>query len=147
MRQLARHILDAILRYGFSKFRPIWILVVWIIFSAFCFEAAYQDRAIVPSSSDATRVRFNALIYAIDTLVPIVDFNQKKNWIIEPLSAQSRAAHIGGSTWCDSIGVLCQFPDRGASFLVFFNTFFGWVMTTFFAAGISGLLRTSREGG
>jgi len=144
-RQTARHTLDAVLRYGFARFRPIWILLGWAILSAFVFDAAYRDGAIVPSSAASPRVRFNALIYAIDTLVPIVDLNQKKNWVVEPLSSKSLTAHMGGSLWCDRVGVLCQFPDRGASSLVFFNTFFGWAMTTFFVAGISGLVR--REGG
>jgi hypothetical protein len=147
VRQLARHILDGVLTYGFAKFRPVWILLAWAVFSAFCFEVAYQRGAIVASSSDQPRVTFNALVYAIDTLVPIVDLNQKKNWIVEPLSAESRILHIAGPMGCQWRGVVCQFPDWGPGLLVFFNTFFGWVMTTFFAAGITGLLRTGREDG
>lgn len=147
VRQIARHILDGVLGYGFSKFRPIWIVLVWAVFSAFCFQAAYQRGVIVPSAGEHPRVTFNALVYAIDTLVPIVDLNQKKNWVVEPLSVQSRAAHIGGQTWCDWAGAVCELPDWGAGFLVFFNTFFGWIMTSFFVAGISGLLRTGREDG
>jgi hypothetical protein len=146
LRQMARHILDMVLRYGYKKFRPIWILLGWAIVSAIFFEVAYTRGQIVPSSGEHPRVTFNAMVYAIDTLVPIVDLNQKKNWIVEPLSAQSRWAHIGAPMWCQQADVLCQFPDWGPGLLVFFNTFFGWAMTTFFAAGISGLLRTGREG-
>jgi hypothetical protein len=146
LRQLARHVLDVILRYGFKKFRPIWILLGWAVLSATCFEAAYERGAIVPSTSEHPRVTFNAMVYAIDTLVPIVDLNQKKNWIVEPLSVHSTPAHLGAPLWCQSAGVLCQSPDWGPGLLVFFNTFFGWAMTTFFAAGISGLLRSGREG-
>jgi hypothetical protein len=147
-RRLARYILDLILRYGFSRFRPIWILVAWGLFSGVCFEAAYQRRGFVWNASDPPRVTFNSLVYAIDTLVPIVDLNQKKHWIVEPLSVQSRLIHEGDRDLSSEVvGTLRQIPDWGAGLLVFFNTFFGWALTTFFAAGISGLLRTGREDG
>jgi hypothetical protein len=87
------------------------------------------------------------LIYALDTLIPIVDLNQKKNWVVEPLSLQSSSARhkwdwreIPTDLWKDIP------PLWSAGALVFFNTFFGWLMTTLFVAGVSGLVRRTREG-
>ena len=180
LRQLGHWSLDLGLRYGFAPFRPVWILFVWALFSAACFEIAYSQNQIVPTKDnqevyssvaagqsckgtdgrarastgtattqacDDPRVTFNALIFAIDTLIPLVDLNQKKNWVVEPLSAASQGreqnAAVGwreilSREWRDR-------PDLGPGALVIFNTFFGWLMTTFFAAGITGLLRSGKD--
>lgn len=89
---------------------------------------------------------FNSLIFAIDALLPIVDFNQKKDWTVNPISssgAHDPAGSIGAfKAFC---WVWRQIPERWAPALLIFNTFFGWLMTTLFVAGISGLIRTSRD--
>jgi hypothetical protein len=122
-----RWLLDLVLRHGYSRARPIFLLGAWIIISAIYFGYAYDHRLIVPSSDNhiaygytatapresAPRdVKFDPVIYATDTLVPLVDLGQKKN-----------------------------FRFRKPSYFLVFNSFFGWMMTTFFAAGVSGLLR------
>ena len=38
-----------------------------------------------------------------------------------------------------------QIPERWPGALLMFNTFFGWLMTTLFVAGVSGLIRTNRD--
>jgi hypothetical protein len=121
--------------------------------SAIFFDLAYYNKRIVPakdnqqtaSVASAPRVTFNALIYALDTLIPIVDLNQKKNWVVEPLSPQSSCArHIWD--WREILRDLWKdIPLSGAGALLFFNTFFGWLMTTLFVAGVSGLVRRTRE--
>jgi hypothetical protein len=126
------------------------------------FDIAYYNKRIIPAKDNqqgiatstispavvpaTPRVTFNALIYSLDTLIPIVDFNQKKNWIVEPLSPQSALARQTPSRWYDVVSDLWRdVPLWGAGSLLFFNTFFGWLMTTLFAAGVTGLLRTPRE--
>src|SRR5262249_2188323 len=114
-----------------SPFRPVLYLIVWAAVSTLVF--AHADRhhrfvfikevsqSVTPGRGTPAppRPSFNPFIYSIDTLVPIVDFNQKKSWIIDPMR-----------------------NTYGA--LLVFNTFFGWMMTTLFAAGVTGLLRTGR---
>jgi hypothetical protein len=39
-----------------------------------------------PPPNSHPRIQFNAAVFAVDTLVPIVDLNQKKNWVVDPLS-------------------------------------------------------------
>lgn len=129
---LTRWLLDWVLQYGYARWRPVWVLSGWIAFSAIAFDIARHQDRLVPTTAntvipdpnsdtsgdpDAIRpreVRFNALIYATDTLVPLVDLGQKRN-----------------------------FAFREPSWLLVFNSFFGWIMTSFFAAGVSGLLRRS----
>jgi hypothetical protein len=159
--QLGRWGWDCFLQYGFSPFRPVWIVLIWALVSAVLFDMAYQSGRIVPakdnynpvSSSSSSieaaapkpRVTFNAFTYAIDTLVPIVDFNQRKNWVVEPLSGEANSVRSTVSHLYDFLSdVWRDIPLWGAGALFVFNTFFGWLMTTLFAAGVAGLLRTAR---
>jgi hypothetical protein len=46
----------------------------------------------------------------------------------------------------DAIGrVLRTFPNQCLAGFLVFNTFFGWLMTTLFAAGVSGLLQAGKD--
>jgi hypothetical protein len=91
-------------------------------------------------------VPFNAIVYAVDTLVPIVDLGQKKNWTVTTLSSISDDPNERVTYWEEFFRIWQTFPNQFIALLLIFNTFFGWFMTTLFAAGVSGLLRTAREG-
>lgn len=148
---LWRWLLDLTIQYGHALSRPIIILAVWAVVSAAIFEGAakklFRSKRIPQLALRAKAVWcLNSLIFAIDTLLPIVDFNQKKGWTVNPISssgAHDPAGSIGAfKAFC---WVWRQIPERWAPALLIFNTFFGWLMTTLFAAGISGLIRTSRD--
>lgn len=160
---LWRWLLDLTIQYGHALLRPIIILAIWIVVSATVFEIAFDHKKIVQlkentastppvtgnssgksdSSKETAKVpEFNSLIFAIDTLLPIVDLNQKKSWTVNPISKS------GVHPPNESIGVVealnlvwRQIPDWGGAALLIFNTFFGWLMTTLFVAGVSGLIR------
>ena len=140
--QFWRYSLDIFLRYGYAPFRPVVYVLLWAIVSAVVFHNGYGAEQILPSKDNQAGemstsklipplvnptpdppVAFNSIVYAVDTLVPIVDLNQKKNWTIS-------TARAGTS---------------GLALLLIFNTFFGWLMTTLFAAGVTGLLRTGED--
>jgi hypothetical protein len=96
----------------------------------------------------AARPRFNALLYSVDTLLPIVDFNQKKSWTVETIGDAPKLPPPAPISYAESFDqVWYSLPRPGASLLLVVNTFFGWLMTTLFAAGISGLLPSGREEG
>lgn len=178
--QVWRWALNATLRYGFSPFRPVLMLLVWSLISAGVFEAAFDRHQIIPTKdnldsyspanltaggsgvcgeskqSDSAkadgivsppRVAFNPLLYAFDTLVPLVDLNQKKNWVVQPMNANDLRHDCAiPSNFFYSVGrTVMDYPDSAAAILAVFNAFFGWFLTTLFAAGVSGLLR--RNGG
>ena len=150
---LWRWVLDGALRHGFSRSRPVWLLLVWAAVSAVCFQAGWQGGRIVPSPSNAPKVEgarphvtFNAIVFALDTLVPIVDFNQKKEWMVEPLTRAGCGREEGKGVGTVLACTWRQWPDRWVAILVLFNTVFGWLMTTLFAAGLSGVLRSPRAG-
>jgi hypothetical protein len=156
--RLWRWMLDVLLRYGYSPFRPVLILIAWALFSAVVFQTAYdqnqiiaaRDNQAIPTASDPNprpRTAFNAFVYAVDTLVPIVDLNQKKSWTVKRLNAPPIDSAGQGRGWLETIKVVWRSrPEWGPGLLLIFNTFFGWLMTTLFAAGVAGLLRTGKDG-
>jgi hypothetical protein len=151
-----RWLVDGLLRYGYSPFRPVVILLIWAAVSAVLFQKAFEDKLIVAGkdnqvssiaspSTASPRIAFNALVYAIDTLVPIVDLYQKKNWIVQSAGAGNQ--QLGQRQgWGDAIeDVWRTKPGWNVGSLLIFNTFFGWLLTTLFAAGVTGLLRSGKE--
>jgi hypothetical protein len=161
--QIGRWLVDIFVQYGFAPFRPLNILVCWAVVSAVVFQLAYLDGKILPiKDQPQVRPKFNTLLYAADTLVPFVDFNQKKSWTVEvigdptppvrpprsmPPPPELSVTESVGAYWQALKDVFGELPGRGAALLLVFNTFFGWLMTSFLIAGVGGLLRTGREEG
>ncbi|MGH7152816.1 MAG: hypothetical protein ACREF3_02720, partial [Acetobacteraceae bacterium] len=168
-RQLGRWVSDILVRYGFSPLRPVWFLLGWTAVSAVFFEYAFVNNRMVPTFENLEkyslnwthgeeRYKFNPVIYALDTLVPLIDLNQKKNWHVEPLhqidqrhaSTQAETMRSQPTSLLTAVWRLhYSLPTYPIGWLVLFNTFFGWVITTFLAAGVTGVLRSkpANEGG
>jgi len=168
-RQLGRWISDLLARYGFAPLRPVWFLLGWTVISAVVFEYAYANGRMVPTyenleklsasneSSEQPRYGFNPVVYALDTLVPLIDLNQKKNWHVEPLLHMGKQAAVLRAEEmrrqpASLLGAVSRLhyslPNDAVGWLVLFNTFFGWVLTTFLAAGVAGVMRSKPvEGG
>jgi hypothetical protein len=155
VRQLGwRWLLDAVLRYGYSPFRPVYFVLIWWIVSAISFQAAYLGGRIIPAAGNIDKqdnlparphVSFDSIIYAADTLVPLVSLNQKQNWVVEPLTGDACPDNAGKGGLLAARCTWRQWPNRWVSILIVFNLFFGWIMTTFFAAGLSGLPRATKS--
>jgi hypothetical protein len=164
--QFWRYLLDIFLCYGYEPFRPVLFVLAWSVVSAYMFQVGYDGHQIVASAdnleksavtkSGATgpaagnpdptpRVAFNAIVYALDTLVPIVDLNQKKNWIVSPTRSATQDPVPGLGVREEIERVWQASPKCGLGLLYIFNTFFGWLMTTLFAAGVTGLLVTGGD--
>ena len=102
LRKFWRFMLDLFLRYGYSPMRPIYFVLVWAAISAVAFQEGYDHRQIVASKENQiegtasylpqlARTQFNALLYAVDTLVPIVDLMERS----ETHHFAARTAAIG----------------------------------------------------
>jgi hypothetical protein len=154
-RQLGwRWLLDAVLQYGYAPFRPVYILLIWWLVSAFSFQAAYLGGRIIPATGNIDKqdnsparphVSFDSIVYAADTLVPLVSLNQKQNWVVEPMTRDACPDNAGKGYEMATRCTWRQWPNRWVSILIVFNLFFGWIMTTFFAAGLSGLPRATKS--
>ncbi|MEM6334788.1 MAG: hypothetical protein AAF823_15750 [Planctomycetota bacterium] len=129
---------DLLLGYGYRWGRPLWISVVILIASAMFFGVAYErggivapnrlahvpEERVVDQAGEASYPAFNAVTYALDVFVPLVDLEQTKYW--QPVS------NAGG--W----GVTATWVMR-------FDIAVGWVLTTLFVTGLAQVVR--REGG
>lgn len=76
--------------------------------------------------------RPNALVYAIDTFIPLIDLHQGKYWL--PTTNHSIQIPISDN-WS---------PNINGNYLMFFHviyTILGWILTTFFIISLSGLIR------
>ena len=161
---------DLLLRYGFDRSRPAIALLGLAAISAVMFQIAYCGHHIVatwhnkqditvPADAAQPHVAFNAFVFALDTLVPLVDLNQKDNWEAEPLSVREpgimsdaeRTAGVQGSDtipWFDLplyIAEVWYYPSRTIAVLIIFNKCVGWVLTTAFVGGVTGVLRGGKE--
>jgi hypothetical protein len=135
------------LRYGFAPYRPVLILGLWALVSAAIFANAYYEQTIVrveSGSASKSTILFNSILFAVDTLVPIVDFNQK---IVVPTSQAEPNFPIGPNAdwWTAIVSAWKALPNTCVRWLIVFNTFFGWTMTTLFAASVTGLLRRAKD--
>jgi hypothetical protein len=148
-----RHMLGLFLLYGYESERALYAVLACAFVSWIVFQFAYDSNQIKPSKDNEVqaqapylaphaRVPFYASIYAVDTLVPIIDLNQKKNWVVTTTTSDSVASEQR-TGWLPKAWQLIL--GWGPYCLLIFNTFFGWLMTTLFVAGVSGFLRTARK--
>lgn len=122
------------LEYGYARARPLAIMIVLWLLSAAVFSYAGRHEMMVPASDQVLTSReywesraippdyqaFNALVYAADSMLPIIDLHQERFWLPSPQATWLRA-------WLWTHIVL------------------GWMFSTLLAVGMSGLLRDEDE--
>ncbi len=145
-----RRILRATIAYGYAPSRAILWLGAWAFVSTLIFASAPKGDIIQPKESEAAThvppLEFSPLIYAIDTLVPLVDLHQKSNWLVQPPSFgpwieawQNPQADPAGLP----LRLLAALWRSIVRLVGFLNPFIGWTLTSLFAAGVTGLVRRS----
>ncbi len=111
---LWRGVLDGAIAFGSAPFRPLYLYIpLWTLISACLFQRIYDLNCMHPVEN---YIHFNAIFYAFDTLIPFVDFDQRKNFVIDPIFS------LGGA-------------------LLLANTLLGYAAASFLAAGLSGLAK------
>ncbi|HUH83889.1 MAG TPA: hypothetical protein VLX85_04735 [Stellaceae bacterium] len=149
-RRVWRHILRSTIAYGYAPSRAVLWLTAWALVSALVFTLAPEGAIIQPKESEPAShvptLEFSPLIYAVDTLVPLVDLHQKSNWLVQPPSFQPWV-----EAWQNPRADPASLPTRLLQALWqsivrlvgFLNPFIGWTLTSLFAAGVTGLVRRS----
>ena len=95
-------------------------------------ESAYEvDVAGARRISEAYPV-FNSFVYSMDVFVPVVDLHQVKYWLPNA-NRGSELVPTGSAAFCTG-GLLL--------FWLWIETALGWILTTLFLVGITGLVRT-----
>ncbi|HEX8318606.1 hypothetical protein [Longimicrobium sp.] len=139
-----------VVEHGYGT-RRLWVLsVAWVLFAAFWFGQAKVARVMTTASEEvfldsgytAARAepyeypKFNALVYAGDAFLPIIDLHQETYWLPNAKSA----CNVRLTTWFN--------PHCGGMFRLFLwvHILVGWLATTLMVFSITGLIRhSSRE--
>lgn len=105
--------LDATVGYGYRKWLAgLWLVLLWAV--GWAIFASAHPRYMQPLHPPGQTPRFQAAIYSLDALVPLIDLGQRSAW--QP---------IGAARWW-----------------FWFSICAGWALTTAVAAALAGLLRT-----
>jgi len=135
--KLTRRIFGVTIGYGYRSWLALlWGLIIVIIGYLF-FELAYIFSLMVPSSlaiptdsrhSAGWRLppnypRFQALAYSLDAFLPIVDLHQERFWLPD-----------AGKPWGAALW-----------YCLWFHILAGWVFSTLFVSGVTGLVKSRLE--
>jgi hypothetical protein len=105
--------LDSLVGYGYRT----WLAGVWlfgfVVVGWAVFDRAYPAHMTSGARPAEPQPTFQPMVYALDTLLPVVDLRQQNYWIPE-----------GGAQWWAWISILA-----------------GWVLTTAVVAALTGLLK------
>lgn len=164
-----RAIFGGLCGYGYKTHRALaWLLCVWFIGSLIFWTDAkfdlmrtasdqiltsntYARRHLMPADSQLIQ----PVLYAFDVLVPMVDLGQKHAWV--PAEGWPRIAVTGAVTTPGFERLLLEVPPRFhpplidfcaswlPKFWFWWETFFGWLLTTIVLAGLTGLVGHQRE--
>ena len=121
----------------------LYVSLLVITIGAVLFKIGYLTKFIVATGDDAyyegteeikdTHPKFNALIYSLETFVPIVKLKLEEYWIPDA----NRGFVL---LWFDRFPLLTV----GGLFrcYLWFHILAGWVLTTLWVAGFTGLLKS-----
>jgi hypothetical protein len=80
--QLWSLLLDVVIGYGYRTWLAGFWLLGWWAVGTLVFAAAYPHH-LIPAAPDAPHPAFQPAIYALDVLLPVVDLDQQKFWILQ----------------------------------------------------------------
>ncbi|HYW71840.1 MAG TPA: hypothetical protein VE961_12450 [Pyrinomonadaceae bacterium] len=147
------YLLGFTIGYGYFPLRAIWLLLGLVILGSLAYWNGYASGSIVPTdpkifeqfdktcNSPPNYEHFHSLVYSLENSFPLVKLGVQDKWV--PASESPVSA--------------CQYGDWGepkvasrAAFLAsptvlrwfrWVQICFGWVLTTLFVGGVTGILR------
>jgi sRNA-binding regulator protein Hfq len=125
--------------YGYRPWRALLLSLIIITIGRFLFKKGYVAKILIPTDDNVSRPRlrgtypkFNAWIYSLETFVPLVKLGVGEYW---------RPNANGGARL--RIGKLLPVKMGGLLRLyLWFHIIAGWVLTTLWVGGFTGLLKT-----
>jgi len=117
--------------YGYE---PGWVFfnsLLFIAIGALLFRVGYEYRLIGPKK-DELCPPFNALVYSFETFTPILHLDQADNWGPTP----------NGKATITLKSVHLPVSSRLFQYYLWFHIMFGFVLTTLWIGGLTGLVKT-----
>jgi hypothetical protein len=106
-------LLDGLVGYGYRTWLAgVWLAGFWLVGWA-VFDRAHANHELVLARPGEAHPGFHGAVYALDTLLPVVDLRQQAIWIPQ-----------GGVQWWAWASILA-----------------GWILTTAVVAALTGLLK------
>jgi hypothetical protein len=131
--------------YWYRPWNALYASLLMIAIGAIFFKVGYYRQIIIPTSEDAYRSignkgrrwlketypKFSAVIYSLETFVPLVELALEKHWI--PSANHGGTLRAGRFVLVRTGGLLRCY--------LWFHIIAGWVLTTLWVGGFTGLLK------
>jgi hypothetical protein len=132
-------VLGKLIGFGYRPWNAFYASVVIVMFGTFFFGFGHKHRIIIPTDEKAwfdplgrqlkeSYPKFSAPIYALETFVPLVKLAMEEYWI----------PNANGEVKLGGISISGKWWRR----YLWFHMMSGWVLTTLWVAGFTGLLKT-----
>jgi hypothetical protein len=125
--------------YGYRPWSALFLSFIIIAVGRFLFKQGYNSKILIPTEDNVSSKRlnetypkFNALIYSLETFVPLVKLGIAEYWM--PNAFGGPELRIGKFA-----------PLKVGSFLrgyFWFHILAGWILTTLWVGGFTGLLKS-----
>ena len=128
--------------YGFAfgykhNFRRAWRPILILIAIGWCvFWLGFQTPGVMVPKAPPVKTSASAIMYSIDLFVPVIDLRQAKLW--EPDPSKKGAVTIV----CFKFHTTVPVSGRWLRRWMWIHIFAGWVLTTLFVVGLTGLIRS-----
>jgi hypothetical protein len=139
------HVFGWFIGYGYRPWNAFIASLVMIAVGYVLFHGGYRCGLVTPTDKDAyvenypllPRLseyypRFNALVYSVETFVPLLKLWMSDYWAPNP----TRLGKLR------IFAVELPLNGPGLRFYLWIHIIMGWVLTTLWVAGLSGLLKT-----
>jgi hypothetical protein len=132
--------------YGYRPWRAFWISVTLIVIGCLLFNSGYISRIVTPTEENAYALYmekdgkgdhferypvFNPFIYSVETFVPFLKLGISQYWMPNANSG----VHVNFGLAVLPTGSLLRW-------YLWFHIIAGWVLTTLWVGGLTGLVKT-----
>ena len=137
------YVFGRFISYGYNPWPALLVSVFIVTLGTFLFKLGHENGIIVPTSDNAYRLgargrqrlketypKFNALIYSMETFVPLVKLAVEQYWI--PSADRGGTIRAGNQAFTWGGLLRCY---------LWFHIIAGWILTTLWVGGFTGLLK------
>lgn len=128
--------------FGYNPWPALHLSLLLVLLGAVLFELGFRSQIVIPTDVDAyypgtveikdTYPKFNALIYSLETFVPLVKLGVGEHWM--PNASGGAELHMY------KFSRLTQGSLLRAYFWI--HIIAGWILTTLWVGGLTGLIKT-----
>ncbi len=143
------HLLRFTIGYGYFPLRAVWLLLVLVFIGSSVYWVAYNMGSIVPIQKEpyasfeahcyptTEYERFHTIPYSFENSFPLVKLGVQDKWAPAP---ETRVLACASNGWTSPVLQVISAP-RFLRWFRWIQICSGWVLTTLFVGGVTGILR------